>query len=39
MMLMLRDDPVIEVFDSPDNPPDWIEWIDIENGGVPVLRR
>jgi hypothetical protein len=29
---MLRDDPVIELFDSPDAPPDWIEWIDIENG-------
>jgi hypothetical protein len=34
MMIMLRDDPVIVVFDSPDAPPSWIEWIDIENGGV-----
>ena len=32
MMIMLRDDPVIEVFDSPDQPPSWIEAIDIENG-------
>lgn len=32
MMIMLRDDPVIVVFDSPDAPPSWIEWIDIENG-------
>ena len=31
MMLMLRDDPVIELFDSPDVPPNWIEAIDIEN--------
>jgi hypothetical protein len=31
MMILLRDDPVIEIFDSPDNPPDWIEAIDIEN--------
>ena len=31
MMLMLRDEPVIEIFDSPDNPPGWIETIDIEN--------
>ena len=31
MMLILRDDPVIEIFESPDNPPDWIEAIDIEN--------
>ena len=30
-MLILRDDPVIEVFDSPDHPPSWIEAIDIEN--------
>ena len=30
-MIMLRDDPVIEVFDSPDQPPSWIEAIDIEN--------
>jgi len=32
MMIMLRDDPVVEVFDSPLCPPDWIEAIDIENG-------
>jgi hypothetical protein len=32
MIMMLRDDPVIELFDSPDVPPNWIEWIDIENG-------
>jgi hypothetical protein len=32
MMIMLRDDQVIEVFDSPDDPPSWIEAIDIENG-------
>jgi hypothetical protein len=31
MMFILRDDPVIEIFDSPDKPPDWIEAIDIEN--------
>ena len=31
MMLMLRDDKVIEIFDSPENPPAWIEAIDIEN--------
>ena len=30
-MIILRDDPVIELFDSPDNPPNWIEAIDIEN--------
>jgi hypothetical protein len=32
MMMILRDDQVIEVFDSPLAPPDWIEAIDIENG-------
>jgi hypothetical protein len=32
MMIMLRDDAVIEIFESPDDPPDWIEGIDIENG-------
>ena len=31
-MIILRDDPVIEVFESPLTPPDWIEGIDIENG-------
>lgn len=31
MMLILRDDPVIEVFDTPEKPPNWIEAIDIEN--------
>ena len=30
-MIILRDDPVIEVFDSPLAPPNWIETIDIEN--------
>jgi hypothetical protein len=32
MMIMLRDDPVIEVFESAGTPPNWIECIDIENG-------
>jgi hypothetical protein len=32
MMIVLRDDRVIEVFDSPEAPPNWIEWTDIENG-------
>ncbi len=31
MMLILRDDPVIETFDSPSNPPNWIETIDVKN--------
>jgi hypothetical protein len=31
MMLILRDDPVLEIFESPSSPPDWIETIDIEN--------
>ena len=31
MMIMLRDDPVIEVFESPLKPPSWIEVVDIEN--------
>jgi hypothetical protein len=31
MMMVLRDDPVIELFESPEAPPNWIEWIDIEN--------
>jgi hypothetical protein len=31
MIIILRDDPVVEVFDSPLCPPDWIETIDIEN--------
>jgi hypothetical protein len=31
MMFILRDDPVIEVFDDPQKPPNWIEVIDIEN--------
>ena len=30
-MIILRDDFVIELFDSPDTPPSWIEGIDIEN--------
>lgn len=33
MMLILRDDQVIEIFDSPASPPGWIEAIDIENQG------
>ena len=32
MMIMLRDDSVIEIFESPERPPNWIEGIDIENG-------
>jgi hypothetical protein len=31
MMLLLRDDGVIETFASPDSPPDWIEPIDVQN--------
>lgn len=31
MMLILRDDPVIETFESPEKPPTWIEAIDVEN--------
>ena len=31
MMLILRDDLILETFESPDQPPTWIEWIDIEN--------
>jgi hypothetical protein len=31
MVLLLRDDLILETFDSPDAPPDWIEWIDVEN--------
>ena len=30
-MMILRDDAVIEVFDAPSQPPNWIEGIDIEN--------
>ena len=29
---MLRDDQVIEVFDSADTPPSWIEGVDVANG-------
>lgn len=32
MMIMLRDDQIIEIFRSADAPPNWIEEIDIENG-------
>ena len=32
MMLMLLDEPLLEVFDSPERPPSWIEAVDIENG-------
>jgi hypothetical protein len=31
MMFILRDDAVIEIFESQDEPPKWIEAIDIEN--------
>jgi hypothetical protein len=31
MIMMLRDDLVLELFANPDNPPDWIEGLDIEN--------
>lgn len=31
MMMVLRDDPVIEVFESPLSPPDWIEIGDIRD--------
>jgi hypothetical protein len=32
VMLLLRDDLVVETFDLPDDPLDWVEWIDVENG-------
>lgn len=32
MMLMLLDEPVIEIFESAAQPPNWIEAIDVENG-------
>jgi hypothetical protein len=32
MILLLRDDLFIETFDSPDLPPNHLEWIDVENG-------
>jgi len=31
MMMMLRDDLVIELFDDPRTPPAWIEGVDVEN--------
>jgi hypothetical protein len=31
MMLMLRDDRVVVIFDSAQSPPNWIEATDIEN--------
>ena len=31
MILFLRDDLVLETFESPDHPPNEIEWIDVEN--------
>jgi hypothetical protein len=31
MMLMLPDDLVLETFDSPENPPNSIEWMDVAN--------
>ncbi len=32
MILFLRDDLILETFDSPDTPPSHIEWIDVKNG-------
>ena len=32
MMMMLRDDLVLELFDDPRTPPAWIEGIDVETG-------
>ena len=31
MMMMLRDDLVLELFDDPRTPPAWIEGIDVNN--------
>jgi hypothetical protein len=31
MMILLPDDLVLETFDSPINPPNSIEWIDVAN--------
>lgn len=30
MMMMLRDDLMIELFDDPSSPPSWIEGVDVE---------
>jgi hypothetical protein len=32
MILFLRDDLILETFDSTDSPPNHIEWIDVKNG-------
>src|SRR6516225_1461194 len=32
MMFMFRDDGIIETQESHAAPPDWVEWIDVENG-------
>ena len=32
MILMLGDDRILEIFDSPDDPPRRLEAIDVENG-------
>jgi hypothetical protein len=37
-MLILRDDLVLETFDTPEEPPSWIEWIDVENGEYAFCR-
>jgi len=37
MMLMLRDDQIIEIFESAPTLRDSIELIDVENQGIPVL--
>ena len=31
MMLILTDDMMLETFESPDHPPNWLEWIDVAN--------
>ena len=32
MMMIFGDDPVIQLFESADAPPNWIEVVDVENG-------
>jgi hypothetical protein len=32
MILVLCDDQTLATFESPDHPPNWIEWIDVQNG-------
>jgi hypothetical protein len=39
MMIMLRDDQMIEIFRSADAPPSWVEAIDIENEECNVVFR